>query len=78
MKKNIKNSFENSIKQLEEIVEKIESGGANLEESISLYEKGIELKKFCEKRLKEAELKIKKIKSEEGKIVKKDFEDSNE
>ena len=78
MKKNIKNSFENSIKQLEEIVEKIESGGANLEESISLYEKGIELKNFCEKRLKEAELKIKKIKSEEGKIVKKDFEDSNE
>ena len=78
MKKYIKNSFENSMKQLEEIVEKIESGGANLEESISLYEKGIELKKFCEKRLKEAELKIKKIKSEEGKIVKKDFENSNE
>ena len=49
MKKNIKNSFENSIKQLEEIVEKIESGGANLEESISLYEKGIELKNFVKR-----------------------------
>ena len=59
MKKSNQNSFEISMKKLEDIIDKIESGDASLEESISMYEEGIELKKLCEKKLKEFELKIK-------------------
>ena len=68
-------SFETSIKKLEEIVEKLESGEISLEESVQLYEKGIELKNYCEKELKRVELKIKKIKSIDGKIQKQDFKE---
>ena len=49
MKKNNNNiSFESCLKQLEEIVEQLESNNIDLEKSVKLYEKGIELKKICE------------------------------
>ena len=76
MKKNNQNNFEISMKKLEDIIDKIESGDASLEDSISMYEEGIELKKLCEKKLKEFELKIKKIKLEDGKIIKKDLNEN--
>lgn len=63
-KKEIKDStgnFENCIKRLEKIVDILEKGEVPLEESIKLYEEGIELSKVCLERLSEAELKIKKI-----------------
>ena len=50
--KNNKNkniSFESCLKQLEEIVEQLESGNVDLEKSVELYEKGIELKKSVKK-----------------------------
>lgn len=68
-----KKSFETSIKELEDIVEKLESGDISLEDSVELYEKGIHLKKYCEEKLKEVELKINKIKSDNGKIKKEEF-----
>ena len=68
-----KNSFETAIKELEDIVDKLESGDINLEDSVHLYEKGVKLKKYCEEKLKEVELKIKKIKIEDGKIKKENF-----
>ena len=43
-----KQTFENSIKKLEDIVEKLESGEIDLEESVSLYEEGMKLKIFCQ------------------------------
>lgn len=63
-KKEIKestDSFESCIKRLEKIVDLLEKGEVPLEESIKLYEEGIELSKVCLGRLSEAELKIKKI-----------------
>ena len=54
-----KQNFEKAIEELENIVEKLESGEINLEESIELYEKGIELKNYCQEKLKEVETKIK-------------------
>ena len=57
--KNNKLSFESSLKQLEEIVEQLESGNVDLEKSVKLYEKGIELKRICEEKLKKVELQIK-------------------
>lgn len=56
-----KMSFEDALKELEEIVAKLERGDVDLEESISIYERGAELKKHCETRLKSAELKVKQI-----------------
>ncbi len=66
-------NFEDSIKQLEEIVDKLASGEIDLEKSLEYYKKGMELKKICEEKLKKAELQIKKIKIDNNKISKEDF-----
>jgi exodeoxyribonuclease VII small subunit len=54
-------SFEKALSELEEIVSKLESGQAALEDSIALYERGAALKAHCEKTLKSAQEKIEKI-----------------
>jgi exodeoxyribonuclease VII small subunit len=54
-------SFEKALAQLEEIVNRLESGKADLEQSIEIYERGEALKKHCEKLLKDAEARIEKI-----------------
>ena len=54
-------TFEQAMEELEMIVRKLEAGQDSLESSITLYERGILLKQFCEKRLQEATLKIEKI-----------------
>ena len=41
------NNFENNLKKLESIVEKLENGEVDLEESVKLYEEGMNLKKAC-------------------------------
>ena len=74
MKKNNKElSFENSFKKLEDIVDQLESGDVDLEKSVELYKKGMDLKKICEEKLKKAELQIKQIKIENNKISKEEF-----
>ncbi len=58
----IKNlSFEDALSELENIVSKLERGDAPLEESIDIYERGARLKKHCESKLKDAQLKVDKI-----------------
>lgn len=54
-------SFEEALKRLEAIVDRLERGEAPLEESISLYEEGARLKAHCEARLEAARLKVEKI-----------------
>jgi exodeoxyribonuclease VII small subunit len=54
-------SFETALAELESIVEKLESGKVDLEQSISIYERGEALKKHCERLLKDAEARIEKI-----------------
>ena len=56
-----KHTFESSMKRLETIVEKLEGGDATLEESLALYEEGIELSKTSMEKLSQAELKLKRI-----------------
>ena len=48
-------SFEEAMKELEQVVGQLERGDVALEASIALYERGAELKKRCEIKLKEAE-----------------------
>ena len=61
MNKKKENNFESALKRLEEISDLLESEDTPLEDSIKLFEEGIELKEFCEDKLKSAKLKIDKI-----------------
>ena len=54
-------SFEQALEQLERIVSELESGKAELERSIQVYERGAQLKAHCETKLKEAQLRVEKI-----------------
>ena len=54
-------SFEAALKRLEEIVRRLESGEASLDESIELFGEGDRLKQQCEARLQAAQAKIEKI-----------------
>jgi exodeoxyribonuclease VII small subunit len=54
-------NFEQALRQLEEIVHKLESGNAPLDESIALYEKGNALRALCQQRLDAAKARIEAI-----------------
>jgi len=54
-------SFEDALRELEQIVQKLEAGDVPLDDSIRIYERGAALKAHCEARLREAELKVEKI-----------------
>ena len=73
MSKEKDNNFETNLKKLEMIVDKLESGDIGLEESVKLYEEGMKIKKICDKKLKDIEMQIKKIKIEDNKVAKEDF-----
>ena len=73
MSKEKDNNFETNLKKLEMIVDKLESGDIGLEESVKLYEEGMKIKKICDKKLKDIEMQIKKIKIEDNKVAKEDL-----
>jgi exodeoxyribonuclease VII small subunit len=50
--------FETAIAELESIVKKLEEGDLPLETSLQLYERGVQLSRFCHARLEEAERRI--------------------
>ena len=54
-------TFEQALAALEQVVSQLEGGQVPLEQSIALYERGDALKKHCEAKLGEAELKVEKI-----------------
>jgi len=54
-------SFEDALRELEQVVGKLERGEVPLDESIALYERGAALKKRCEAKLKDAEEKVAKL-----------------
>ncbi|NLT51531.1 MAG: exodeoxyribonuclease VII small subunit [Ignavibacteria bacterium] len=59
-----KDTFEESLKRLQEISDLLESGTVGLEDSVTLYEEGIVLSKKCFKQLQDAELKITELKKQ--------------
>lgn len=61
-------SFENAIKDLEDIVEQLENKELSLDDSLKLFEKGIGLYRFCSNKLNQAEEKIQMIVEENGVI----------
>lgn len=54
-------SFEQALAELEAIVNKLEAGTVELEDSISLYQRGDQLKRHCQSKLEAARAKIEKI-----------------
>lgn len=54
-------SFEDALAQLETIVRELEAGKIKLDDAVEAYETATALKKFCEDKLKLAQLKIEKI-----------------
>jgi len=66
--------FEQALKELEDLVERMERGDLSLEESLKCFERGVELTRICQQALKEAEQKVQLLleKGDEQSIV--DFE----
>lgn len=54
-------SFEDALRELEQIVQQLERGQVRLDEAVSAYERGSLLKRHCERRLAEARAKVEKI-----------------
>ena len=63
-------SFEEAFAKLNKILEEFENGEVSLETSISLYEEGMLLKNHCDKKLQNAEMKIKKVVGKKSEDVK--------
>lgn len=74
-----KKTFEDALKQLEVIVEELESGDLPLEKAIKRFEQGVRLSKFCSEKLDETEKKITiLLKNQDGSVVEKPFSPENE
>jgi len=63
-------SFEAALAELEEIVRKIDTGQESLANAVDSFERGVLLKKHCEKMLKDAKMKIEKITSSSDGAIK--------
>ena len=61
-------SFEEAMKNLEEIVEKLEEGDVPLEEAISIYKQGMDLSRLCHTKLKSVEDQLTQILNEDGQL----------
>ena len=61
-----KPNFETSLKELETLVEKMEQGELSLEESLSHFERGVQLSRSCQQALKAAEQKVEILMKKNG------------
>ncbi len=59
-------SYEDAVKQLEEIVQLLEKGELSLEKSLEAFQKGVELSSYCSRKLDETEKKIIRLLEENG------------
>ncbi len=74
-----KKSFEQSLKQLEQIVEDLESGDLPLEKAFKLFEEGVKLSKVCSTKLDETEKKISiLLEANDGNYVERPFNSEND
>ncbi len=71
-------SFEDSMKRLEEIVQKMEDNDITLEESIKSFSRASKLVKTCEKKLAEFEKKVEMAVNDNGNVVWRDFQEQED
>lgn len=68
-------NFEKSLQQLEELVERLETGELSLEDSLNTFEQGIKLTRTCQAALQEAEQKVELLlQKEDGKLSSEPFD----
>ena len=72
------NSFEENIKELEDIVNRLESGDIPLDDAIKEFNKAMTLVKSCDEKLKEAKDSISKIVKENGEIIDFNLDENTE
>ncbi len=74
-----KQRFEESLKKLEKIVSRLEKGDIPLEESLRLFEEGVQLSRFCNEKLDEAERRVEiLLRNEEGVLKPQPFPPSTD
>ncbi len=72
-------TFEEKLEKLEEVLKKLESGEASLDESLKLFEEGVTLTRECSELLSGAEAKVKKLtEGADGTATEEDFEPMGE
>jgi len=74
-KKKLENlTFEESLSELDTIVKSLEQGELSLEESMSLFERGLSLSKVSQNKLQSAEQKVKILLEKDGEVQLADFD----
>ena len=58
-----KMTFEDAMKELENLVDSLDKGDVSLDEAIAAYDRGSQLKDHCQKKLNEAKMKVETIQS---------------
>lgn len=71
-------NFEQALKRLEAVVQKLEDGEVPLEKAIEYFQEGMQLSKLCGKKLENVEQKIEMLLEENGELQKKPFEIGDE
>lgn len=70
--------FETSLKKLEDIVRRLETGALPLEESLKAFEEGVKHAAFCSKKLDEAEQRVEiLLKQKDGSYLREPFDSQN-
>ncbi|HWO99434.1 MAG TPA: exodeoxyribonuclease VII small subunit [Methylococcus sp.] len=69
--------FEEALDELEQLVERMEQGNLSLDESLKLFERGVELTRTCQKALQEAEQKVQILLEETGGATLSPFHDES-
>ena len=69
-----KENFEESMKKLESIVNELENGNLNLDESVEKFEEGMKIAKHCNTILEDSEKKITILLEKDGELKEENFE----
>ena len=56
-------TFEEALRELEKLVDSLDKGDVSLDEAIAAYDRGSQLKDYCQKKLHEAKMKVETIQS---------------
>lgn len=68
-------TYEQAVKELEDILQSLESQDTSLDEAMKLFEKSVELSKICFEKIKQTQGKVEIIKKELDQIKVQDFTD---
>ena len=59
-------TFEEAMKELEKLVDSLDKGDVSLDDAIAAYDRGSQLKDFCQKKLQEAKMKVDTIQASDN------------